>query len=123
MEESTNNSEWGKCSVIDCPIPGTAKQEGNNCVCTYHLGEERDMHSEITRSVKSHIQIHNKLCEMVYWTPLDWKKKWPLIQNWDFCPLDPKEVHLPHIYLERLRKKLAESVKSKAIEMSNNAQW
>lgn len=113
MQETGNSSDWDKCSAIDCPMPSTVKPEGKS-LCTYHAGEELDYHADITKAVKKYAKVHNKLCEMYFWTAKQWAIKYPYMANWQFCPMEPGENLTPNSYIERLRKKLVEAIKNEA---------
>jgi len=101
-------AEWGRCSATDCPMPGTAKPEGGQEVCSYHLGTDHNYYAEMTEAIEKHKHYHNKLCEMVYWSPATWKYKREAMENWGFCPLEANEV--PNMYMNRLRAKLTEAI-------------
>ena len=116
-EAITRSSEWGRCGVIGCPMPDTAKPEGGKGVCAYHHGEDHNYYQEVTIAIKEFAYIHNKLCEMNWWSPKVWKEKWPLMTNWDWCPMERGEEGTPNVYMNRIRKKLMESIKNRASEL------
>lgn len=110
-----DKNKWYQCYVVGCPLPATAKPEGSMGVCTYHLCEDHDHHTEITKAILEFKAIHNKLCDMVYWSPKTWTEKRAILMNWSWCPMESTELPTP--YLNRLKVKLTESIKKKTNEL------
>ena len=114
------SSEWGKCSCDGCPMHATAKPEGGNGVCAYHLGCDYQDRAAITTAVKEYVKHHNFWCRLMGMNIIEWKQNWPRLIDYDYCPITESEAKTPNQYLHKLHTKLIRDVKERASELIQN---